>query len=163
MRFRTNRQQSSGVQQQMTSMIDIVFLLLVFFMLTLKVTAVEGENKVNFPQQGKPQPEVPQEVLPELKVRLHANADGALESLQLGDRRLGAGADGVTELNRELHALVAKAPEDLRKKMTVTLVADSALNFEWVVKTMSACRTWKHPETGRDVPLIEKISIQVTK
>src|SRR5438094_7190371 len=70
----------------MTPMIDIVFQLLTFFCMTLKVAAMEGDFSIKMPlaapRAGLPDPNQ----LPPIKLRLRADAAGNLVELSLNDR-----------------------------------------------------------------------------
>src|SRR4051812_31638798 len=80
-------QQQSGVdkvEQQMTPMIDIVFQLLTFFVMTFKIATAEGDFNVKMPA-GAPNSQGPVD-LPPIRVRLLATADGRLAGIQLSDR-----------------------------------------------------------------------------
>ena len=72
----------------MTPMIDIVFQLLIFFIMTFKIIAPEGDFNIkmplNAPSEGLPD----DNQLPPMKVRLRATASGRLASIQLGQRTL---------------------------------------------------------------------------
>ena len=70
-------------QLSMTSMIDIVFLLLVFFVMTFKISAQEGDFNVKMPLQGDGAP-VDDTELP-LKLRLKSNGAGQLQEITLND------------------------------------------------------------------------------
>jgi len=84
MKFRNTAARAEKLEPQMAPMIDVVFQLLIFFMLTLKIIEPEGDFSINMPQ-GKPAPDVKNEaVIDPLLVRLNANPDGTLRSLQIG-------------------------------------------------------------------------------
>ena len=78
-------------EMQMTPMIDIVFQLLVFFIMTLKIVSQEGDFNIKMPigapREGLPDPHQ----LPPLKLKLRANSAGQLTSMQL-NQKLIAGA-----------------------------------------------------------------------
>ena len=48
MQFR-NQKTAEKIEPQMAPMIDVVFLLLIFFMLTLKIISPEGDFNINMP------------------------------------------------------------------------------------------------------------------
>jgi len=77
----------------MSAMIDVVFLLLIFFMLTLQIVEPEGVHAVETPRGGdgilRPDP------LPEITVKLVASDDGQLADVRLGSRSLGSGDDAI--------------------------------------------------------------------
>ena len=53
MKFRNTNKEVEKIEPQMAPMIDIVFQLLIFFMLTLKIVEPEGDFSINMPL-GKP-------------------------------------------------------------------------------------------------------------
>ncbi len=70
---------------QLTSMIDVVFLLLIFFVMTFKIAAQEGDFSVRMPLQGSGAPSENLD-LP-IKLRLKASADGQLQEITVNDSR----------------------------------------------------------------------------
>jgi biopolymer transport protein ExbD len=83
MKFRHSRSSHEKTEIPMTSMIDIVFLLLVFFVMTFKISAQEGDFNVKMPLQDSGAP-ADNTQLP-LKLRLKADADGNLSEIVLND------------------------------------------------------------------------------
>ena len=84
-------------------MIDIVFLLLVFFVMTFRVVTPEGSFNVRMPQMAAPSRDVPPPTeLPPLVVKLRAAPGGRLAGIRLGEQNL---AD-FAELRREVRQLV---------------------------------------------------------
>lgn len=83
MKFRHRSKQDDRTELSMTSMIDIVFLLLVFFVMTFKISAQEGDFNVKMPLQGDGAPTDNTE-LP-LKLRLRSDGAGELAEIRLGE------------------------------------------------------------------------------
>ena len=83
MKFRHKSVQQDKTELSMTSMIDIVFLLLVFFVMTFKISAQEGDFNVKMPLQDSGAP-VDNTQLP-LKLRLIADNAGNLQQIVLND------------------------------------------------------------------------------
>ncbi len=83
MKFRHKQTQQDKTELSMTSMIDIVFLLLVFFVMTFKISAQEGDFNVKMPLQGdgaaSDNTQLP------LKLRLIADGAGNLQQIVLND------------------------------------------------------------------------------
>ena len=80
MKFRKHSDDGGGkVEVQMASMIDVVFQLLIFFMLTLKILAPEGDFNINMPLGAIGTPDPTQTPPMDLKVSL-----AALESMRTG-------------------------------------------------------------------------------
>ena len=76
------------IEINMTSMIDIVFQLLVFFIMTFKVTAMEGDFSVKMPLASvSAEPSMDDEVPELIRVKLRAGEDGAINSITVDDDR----------------------------------------------------------------------------
>ena len=72
-----------SLDDQMAPMIDVVFQLLMFFMLTLKIIEPEGSLAINMPR-GRPEKSKSDRPPMKQTVTLEANADGSLKSLSFG-------------------------------------------------------------------------------
>ena len=135
MKLRATTRHKDVVQLQMTPMIDIVFLLLIFFVMTFKIIAPEGDFNIKMPiadpSQGAPPPE-----LPPIKVRLQANAAGELTAIGYGDRSLGR---DFTKLQGLIRALVGDNPTPAQRESTeVEFDCDYNLKYEFVVDGITA-------------------------
>src|SRR5437764_8311009 len=91
----------------MTPMIDIVFQLLSFFCMTLRVSSAEGDFNIKMPlaapRVGLPDPNQ----LPPMKVRMRADANGNLVELSLNDRTFN-GQDRFKQLHNYIASLVGE-------------------------------------------------------
>src|SRR5690606_41863385 len=78
------------IEAQMAPMIDVVFQLLIFFMLTLKILAPEGDFNINMPL-GQAAQQDSSDINLDIKVRLLANPDGTLQNVVIRseERRVG--------------------------------------------------------------------------
>ena len=87
------------IELQMTPMIDIVFQLLVFFIMTFKIVAQEGDFNIKMPlaaqQQGMPE----ESPILTMHVRLRADADGRL----LSSRGIEVNGEMLFNTPEELH------------------------------------------------------------
>lgn len=84
MKFRNTKSEAEKIEPQMAPMIDVVFQLLIFFMLTLKIIEPEGDFSINMPQ-GRPAPDPNQQVqLQPQVIEMRANADGTLNYINYG-------------------------------------------------------------------------------
>jgi biopolymer transport protein ExbD len=138
----------------MTPMIDCVFQLIIFFMLTLKIRANEGDFNINMPLgQGVGQ----SSELPPIKVRLEARPDGTLRNIAIGQRSLGDGTRAYALLNQEVLNLVGRPGAAFSKEIEVELDADYELHYQDVVSAMSACTGKVDEKTGNPVRFVEKI------
>jgi biopolymer transport protein ExbD len=151
MRFRKHRSTTgeARVEIQMTPMLDMIFQLLVFFILTFKPVIDEGQFGVNIsgmsisgsaalptvvPGMGDESALDPNDIqlVPPLRVRLVAAADRnlATNGIILGDRPL----QSMDYLLSELRALVRGSPDDFE----VVIEADPKLRYEFVVNAVNA-------------------------
>ena len=101
---------SSKIDINMTPMIDVVFQLLTFFMLTLKTVIVEGDFNIKMPlgAAAGAAEDIP---LPPLQVRLTATPEGRLAGVRLGEQPL-VGPELLGQLagtDAEIEAALANA------------------------------------------------------
>lgn len=78
-----------SVKLQMTSMIDIVFLLLSFFVITYKTPQVEGDFNIRMPAQSQALQVSSLDDLTPITVKLSSDAAGKLTGIQFGSQSLG--------------------------------------------------------------------------
>lgn len=82
MKFECKRANEKA-ELQLTSMIDVIFLLLIFFVMTFKIAALEGDFSVKMPIEGSGG--TPDTTNIPIKLRLRANADGELADIIVND------------------------------------------------------------------------------
>ena len=152
MKFRGKRKDEK-IETQMAPMIDVVFQLLIFFMLTLKIVEPEGDFSINMPI-GAPSEKSEDINLADIKVRLIAAPNGQLARLQFGARALGNGQAAFDRLNEEIRLISTRLGPN-RKDQEVEIDADYNLNYEYVIKAVSACTG--RMQGGEMVRFIEKI------
>lgn len=115
------------VELQMTSMIDCVFLLLIFFVMTMKFPAVEGILPAHLPADGKPPGPPPKQ-------------KGILIRLEYPEKHLMILVDGakvggrMTALKTKL-CLYRRYGADAR----ITISGAPDVPYEHVVSVMNAC------------------------
>jgi biopolymer transport protein ExbD len=138
-----NRTGVKKIETQMAPMIDVVFQLLIFFMLTLKIIEPEGDFDINMPLGAPSDSAVTDAELPPFKVRLEADPEsGALQQLYFNGAPLGRGPGAFDLLNGEIlkavNALQATGPENLEKQ-EVEIDPDYGLNYEYIINAIGAC------------------------
>ncbi len=150
----TERYKGEGVQLQMTPMIDIVFQLLVFFIMTFKIIAPEGDFNVKMPRAA-PDPEKIDPDPPQIiKVGLRCNSNGSLRTIQFGARSLGR---DFGQLRAEIITFVGDDPGEATLELTeVEFDCDYNLRYEYVVDAITAVSGYRN-EQGNIVTLVEKI------
>ena len=131
-RHSTTRQRDR-IQLQMTPMIDIVFQLLVFFIMTFKIVAQEGDFNIKMPLAA-PAAGPPSEIaMPPIKVRILSDANGRLAGVYLNDRALGTqGQDPLETLRLEIIVILGddRGPGSIQETTEVELDCDYELNYE---------------------------------
>lgn len=141
MKVRTRNPDGDKIEMQMSSMIDVVFQLLIFFMLTLKIIAPEGDFDINMPL-GAPAQSTAEADLPPLKVRMIADANGQLAQLTFNGRDMGRGDEAFQRLNVEVlkavNALRSAGPANVDKQ-EVEIDPDYALDYANIISAISAC------------------------
>lgn len=137
------------VQLAMTPMIDIVFQLLVFFVMTLKIVAPEGDFSIKMPlSAGEPQ----QSLAVPIEVRMLADANGRLSDLNLNGERL----SGFPELRERIVTLTARA--DGQAELELALNADETLRYEHVIEAMNAV-TGRREADGSITHFVERVRL----
>jgi biopolymer transport protein ExbD len=104
----------SKVPVDMTPMIDVVFQLLTFFMLTLKTVIVEGDFNIKMPigtSSGDPP------LIPPIIVKMSATPDGSLSDVRFGAKGVGG---------RELFDSIAAADAMLTNAMAAAAQGDKS-------------------------------------
>lgn len=148
-----NKQEEIKHEVNMTSMIDIVFLLLVFFVMTFKIVELEGDFSVRMPLASDATGMVDDTELP-LKLRLRANDQGQLVSIAMNEVQLGT---DFTALQNTVIGLVGNVgpSEDAEQGPEVEIDTDFQLRYEHVIEAITAVSGYK--EGDQTFPLIERI------
>lgn len=138
-----NRSTNTKIEVPMAPMIDVVFQLLIFFMLTLKIVEPEGDFDINMPLGAPAQSSVSDAELPPFKVRMLADPEtGALTQLTFNGNALGNGPGAFAKLNSEIlrsvNALQATGQQNVEKQ-EVEIDPDYNLDYENIISAISAC------------------------
>ena len=159
-----NTTETENIELQMTPMIDIVFQLLIFFIMTFKIVAMEGDFNVKMPIAA-PDATVPDmDPLPPMKLRLKAAANGDIASIILNERSFDSFEGQENSLHAYIMSLVngAAGPGENLPEAEVELDCDYHLRYEHVVKAITAVSGHK-TESGDIVKLIERIKFAPPK
>ncbi len=161
MKVRNSGKPNEKIDLQMTPMIDIVFQLLTFFIMTFKIVLPEGDFNIKMPlsapSQGAPDPNL----LPPMKVRLRADAAGNLQSISMNDRGMGTSFDA---LHHHIISVVGdeRGPGSVAETAEVELDCDYNLHYQNVIRAITAVSGYI-TEDGKVVKLIEKIKFAPPK
>ena len=116
-------------------MIDIVFQLLAFFIMTLKIVQPEGDFDVRMPLGAAAAAAPDEEQIPPIRIRLTAGETG-LGGIEMN----GTAVASFEELQERVIALVGldSGPNSIADKTEVELDCDEQLPYEYVVNAISA-------------------------
>jgi biopolymer transport protein ExbD len=147
-----NRGEAERSGLNMTSMIDVVFLLLIFFVMTFKIVELEGDFSVRMPLAGSDSMTMDPTDLP-LKLRLQADENGKLTTMSLNEINLGTDFDQLRANVVEL--IGTTAPVEGEDGPEIEIDTDYNLRYEYVIRSITAVSGYK--QNKEVVKLIEKI------
>lgn len=150
--MKIKRKTDEKIELNMTSMIDIVFQLLTFFVFTLKIVSAEGDFSIKMPlgtSAGGPS-----DMLPPIKVRMLANPDGMLAGIRLNDRPI----ISFDALRLEILGIIGddRGPGSIQETAEVELDCDPILNYEHVINAITAVSGYMDDNKNL-IKLVEKI------
>ena len=156
MRIRNVGRRQEEVRLMMTPMIDVVFLLLVFFIMTFKIVAPEGDFNIKMPTAAPRQGRIDESLLPPLRVRLKSDADGRLDAVYLVEARMPDDAPFQALRERIVQIVGDDAgPGSGAEDQEVELDCDYNLRFEYAIDAITAVSG--KVQHGEIVKLIDKI------
>jgi len=128
------RKQSSPRQSKidMTPMIDVVFNLLAFFVMTFKIVAPEGDFNLRMPPLGT---QTTSEASEPIRIKLSATSSGGISLISFGDRPLGT---SFTSLRKAVLSYVSERGGPDKADVEVELNPDSHLRWEFVIEAVTA-------------------------
>jgi biopolymer transport protein ExbD len=156
MKLRNRSSEPAKFEIPMVPMIDIGFLLLMFFILNLKMVSPEGNFNVNLPI-GAPSAAAAEHNLPEIKVSMVSDRHGNLMQLTLGSKNLGNDDLAFERLNKEILQIIGRPGNPLTKDIEVEIDADYETQHKYVVKAISKCTGKLDPGSKHVARYIEKI------
>jgi biopolymer transport protein ExbD len=154
MRIRSLGTPPEKIQLQMTPMIDVVFQLLVFFIMSFRIVLPEGDFNIKMPR-NTPSEAVPDpNQLPPIKVHLTSDDQGQLTDIRLNDTSFGTDYD---RLQDHIISFLGpdRGPGSISETAEVELEADFQLHYEYTAEAIS--RISGYLQNGRVIKLIEKI------
>jgi biopolymer transport protein ExbD len=160
MNFKHDGRKIPDLRLNMTAMIDIVFQLLIFFILTFKVAAMEGDFEVKMPLASNQQPDI-NEVIPTLiQIHLIAGGERNIASIDVDD-----GSQSLTYTQGDMFqqltnfiekAVAAEGDPSTAGKIEVEFTIDSPLRYRFTVRAIEAVSGRILPD-GTVKKLVEKI------
>jgi biopolymer transport protein ExbD len=153
MRIR-HQHSAEKIELQMTPMIDIVFMLLIFFVWNFKIVQPEGDFNIRMPSASDEAMAQPVET-PLVRLRLQAGAGGELTGMLFQDAPL----SGFDELRSRVRQLVGDAagPGGRVSDQELQIDADYGLRYEYVMDAITAVSGYIDPQSKRPITLVERI------
>lgn len=155
MKFR-NRQgiREDKIELQMTPMIDIVFQLLVFFIMTFKIVAQEGDFNIKMPLAAPNAGAVDDSLLPPLKLRLRADPEGNLAGIRLNDQDF----SNFLSLHTHVRGLIGdQAGPGSVGDAEIEIDCDYQLRYRHAIDAVTAISGYTDAD-GNIIKLIDKIT-----
>jgi biopolymer transport protein ExbD len=149
-RCQTKPPASSG-KLEMSSMIDVVFLLLIFFVMTFQIVAAEGQFQVSLAAGERKGPAPPIDV--PIMITLSADSGGHLTGIAMNDRTV----ESIDQLNahvRDLVATVGAGAEGLKARVR----CDRNLRYQYTIDAIGACKGYLDT-AGEKVELIHDVQL----
>ncbi len=154
MKIKKGSSEFKKIEVNLTPMIDACFLLIIFFILTLKLFSPEGDFGITMPLSSPRQGLRPTPELPPVKIRLTAHPDGKLAGIQMGKRKMFSFA----ELHKQVHELAGLDRGPAGSSNTeVELDCDYNLKFKYVINTLNAISGYVANDKQTIIRMIEKI------
>jgi biopolymer transport protein ExbD len=149
------------IELNMTPMIDCVFQLLAFFIMSLKFVAPEGDFNIRMPAVA-PSASLPSpELIPPIIVRLTANPDGSLKSIYVSEQFV----PSFDALRAKVNSIVGTAdrgPAAAGDGAEVEFDFDPDLLYQYVIEAITHVSGYKN-EQGDLVRLVDKIKFKPPK
>ena len=154
MRIRRAGEAGEPARLQMTAMIDIVFLLLVFFVMTFQIVPIEGDFLLELPRKGAAADSPCYDL--SLRLRLMADAEGRLAGMALNSRKIAPDFDALQNLVVEIVG-DQRGPGSVAATAELEIQCDYGLKYEHVIAALTAS-TGYVTDDGKTVSLLEKVT-----
>ena len=167
MKIRETHRHEEKIELQMAPMIDIVFQLLIFFIMTFKITAMEGDFNIKMPKGAKPSEN--RDFEPPMTIELQSDSEGDIADIILkrpsGDVSLRPNPFEAQKLyqrlSEEIIAYVGTGPEqgDAASSTEIIFDCDEYLRYEEAVNAITAVTGYINEE-GELVTLVENVKFR---
>lgn len=155
---------------QMTSMIDVVFLLLAFFVVTYKTPEVEGDFAIRMPVEAQSNQAPNFDELTPVVVRLTADSRGELSGIRFGDAALADMKALRSAVYRYINqndvafsdAFSGAGTPEFRGDLEVELDCDPGLRYRYAVQAITAVAGYLNSE-GQIVKMVDKVKFAPPK
>lgn len=129
--------EANEAKMDMTPIIDVVFNLLIFFMLTMDFQEEEGMLMAHLPKdQGLSKSQVKQEELEEIRVRIIRKTEGEATRVMVGQKEVADPVETPTALISQLSNMMS-----INSKTPVIIDATKKAEFKYVIAVLNSCKT----------------------
>lgn len=151
------------IKLNMTAMIDIVFQLLVFFILTFKVVAMEGDFNIKMPLASESADTLDEELPDLITVRLLAGENGNIASIIVDDNENLTEATMYQDLTRIVEQrLAGEGDPESESETEVEFEIAYNLKYSYTVKAIEAV-SGRIQQDGTVKKLVQKVKFKDTK
>lgn len=156
------KRDSQEVKGDMTPMIDMVFQLLIFFILTLNIVDPEGDFNLRLPKPGSAQASENDIVSTPLRITMVSDTEGHLTGAFIGEKRckMKTTTDpDEADVRARVRAAMgdsAGAAEDFSIELGWGGPGRDTLRYRYVLKMIGICTGERQPD-GTVKTLVEKI------
>ncbi len=172
MKFKSRDSNAEEIQLNMTSMIDIVFQLLVFFIMTFKITAQEADFNIKMPAPSKTPESIIDVESKVIEVSLLANAERVISGIKV-DNEVSTqsftatyDSEGQPKTNhyKQLtkyieESITTESDPSSQDETEVEFIIDESLRYGYTVQAIEAVYG-RIDENGNRKKLIEKIKFR---
>lgn len=156
--------ENQEIKLNMTAMIDVVFQLLVFFILTFKIVAMEGDFNVRMPlASSDPPPEQLENLTTLITVALRSGDNGNIAGIEVDDGLNNASLSGegmFEDLSDFVERTLAEAVDpSAEEDVEVEFDIDYNLKYQYTVKAIGSVSGKVLPD-GSVKTLVEKIKFR---
>ena len=159
MKIRESNRHEEKSELPMAPMIDIVFQLLIFFIMTFKIVAMEGDFNIKMPKGARS--DETRDFEPPMTIELQSDSEGNIADIVIkrptADQSLGPDYQKLTE---EVIAYVGTGPQQqmIASDTKIIFDCDEFLRYEEAVKAITAVTGYI--ENGELVRLVENVQFR---
>ncbi len=166
MSLRNLKVEAETPKLSMTPMIDIVFNLLAFFIITFRIPAVEGDFNIKMPVNAQSSQSVSMDEMTPVEIRLTAGPGGELSGIVFGSKALGTDmralrAEIFSFLHLDATGTISQGNGN-GADQEVELNCDPELRYRYVIDAITAVTGYVN-EDNQIVKLIEKVKFTPPK
>jgi len=156
--------ENEEIKLNMTAMIDVVFQLLVFFILTFKIVALEGDFSVRMPlAAAEPPPEQMENLTTLITVEVNAGDSGKVSGIEVDNGFDSASLSGETMFDELANfverTLAGNSDPAAEEEVEVEFDIDYNLKYQYTVMAIGSVSGKVLPD-GSVKKLVEKIKFR---